>query len=98
MRSVVTLWGPARTQKRLSSARQPFLKAGNVLLGHMEEKYSPSCLQMDYAKEDHTAQLNELLTEGGLQSGIGGRSYCAGDTLYPFFASFMDRSRGLLEK
>lgn len=60
----------------------------------IEEKYSVPVLHVDFAKKEHSAQMNGLITEDRLRRMMDGRYRYAIDTVYSLVASSWDRNLG----
>lgn len=84
--------GPAGKRKRLSLVSLSLLKNHNAILVHIEEQYSVFRLHVHITKKKQAAQLSGLFTEDGLPAMIERVHYFFADTVFPFAASYIDRS------
>lgn len=90
--------GPHEKWIRLSSVRVLLLKACSGVLAHIEKKYLLHCSCVDFARNDHTAQLNGPFTRERLQGMMRGRNCYANDELLLSVVTFTDRSLGFVER
>lgn len=74
------------------------LKACSAELAQVEGKYQVPGLHVFFAKKEHTALLNGLISGGGQRGIMEGKTYNAVDTLVPFVASVIDSNSGSAER
>lgn len=70
------------------------LRARNDILAHIKEKRALHELRVVFAKREKAAQLSGLFTRNGLRRMLKRKSYYAADMVFPFIASFNDKSLG----
>lgn len=85
-------------QKRLKKVKMPVLKACNCVLAYTEESLPGSDLQVDFGTEKQKAEQNGLLTGERLRGVMKRRNYYAAKTVFPFVASFIDKSLSFVER
>lgn len=84
----------ARKQRKLGSLKMSALKACIGILARAEDKCALPGLHVNLSIKEKTAQLNGLLTGGGLQEILKGKCHYAINRTVPFVASFSDRNVG----
>lgn len=76
----------------------PLLKAINGVLAHTEKKCPVPYLHVDFGKKKRTAQLSGPFRGERVGEMLKSRNHYDFDTVFPYAATFVDRSLGLMKK
>lgn len=85
-------------QKRLGSVRLPLIIVFSAILAYIEEKYPVPGFHVDFAQKKDITQLSGLITGDGLRGLMERIKYSAAEMVLPFFASFIRRNFGFVER